>query len=295
MSFKNYDYMKVINEEWETSKFKNEIKILLLLIHRKPSKDAKKEDSIFEYVMLYIPTNEVLEIMKNDWNTIVGIIRDGKADKLTASVGEIIQTRPKAPNSKAVIEAPGGHKVVKKCFWIKKDHFQKILDNRHDNLDFVDPLIAIDTFEIPQNKRINSKVLRVIRDTKITAELKLKYEYRCQICGQRIPIYEGKKIRYYCEAHHLKPLAQVHDGPDIKENIIILCPNHHIEFDYGVIAIDPEDLQTILHKQEENQFHGRKIEAKHQISKEYIQYHYDLFIGNISRKNGSIIDYIDSK
>jgi len=292
MSFRNYDYMKVVNEDWENSKFKKEIEILLLLVHRLPSKDAKKEEAIFDFVLPVIPTDEDIEIMKKDWLEIVKIIKDGNADKLKAGTGKIVHTRPKAPNSKKVIEAPGGYKVVKKCFWIRKDYFQKILNDFQENEDFNDPMIAIDTYEVHENIRVNTKILRVIRDTKITTELKQKYEHRCQICGERITIFDGKQIKYYCEAHHLKPLAQIHDGPDIKENIIILCPNHHVEFDYGVIAIDPNDSQTIVHKDKNNQYNERKIESKHTIAAEFLKYHFDLFIGKIKDVNEKMSDYL---
>ena len=292
MSFRYYDYMEIIKEDWENSTLKNEISKLLFLILTLPNKKAPQNEAIFDSLILHTPAEDDLETMKNDWFTIVNMIRDKKANKLTGDIGKIIQTRPKAKNSKDIIEAPGGYKVVRKCFFIRTSYLQKILDDYQENKDFIDPMIAIDTYEAAENIRGNTTILRVIRDTKITSELKRKYDYKCQICGERIIIYEGKKKRFYCEAHHLKPLAQIHDGPDIKENIIILCPNHHIEFDYGVIAINPSDLQTIIHKQTDNQYNGRKIEIKHNIAKEYINYHFDLFLGKISRKNGSLDEFL---
>jgi len=295
MSFRYFDYMKIIEDDWENSTLKKEINKLLFLIFKLPKKDAPQKDAYFDSLFIHIPTTEDLEIMKNDWLTIVNMIREGKANELTGKIGKIIQTRPKARDSKVLIEAPGGYKVGRKCFFIRNNYLQKIIDDYQENEEYQNPMIAIDTYETPQNRRINTKVLRVIRDTKITIELKRKYDYKCQICGERITIYDGKKKRYYCEAHHLKPLAQIHDGPDIKENIIILCPNHHIEFDYGVIAIDPEDIQSIIHKQEDNQYNGRKIETNHIISKEYVKYHFDLFMGKISRKNGSMDEFLKSK
>jgi len=292
MSFRSYDYMEIINEKWENSIFNKEVSKLIFLILTLPEDSSPIKDACFDFIMIHIPSDNELEIMKNDWSFIVNKIKDGRADELKGEEGEIVQTRPKAENSKSRIKAPGGLMEVRKCFFIRTQYLQRILNEYEENQDYIDPMIAIDTYEVHENIRVNTKILRVIRDTKLTTELKQKYDYRCQICGERITIIEGKKIKYYCEAHHLKPLAQIHDGPDIKENIIILCPNHHVEFDFGVIAIDPNDSQTIIHKDKENQYNGRKIETRHKIATEYLKYHFDLFIGKISRKNGSMDEFL---
>lgn len=111
--------------------------------------------------------------------------------------------------------------------------------------------------DIPENyivpNRASTTVHRIIRDTKIVSELKRLYSFCCQICGTRIELPSG----YYCEAHHLKPLGSPHNGPDIKSNIVIVCPNHHVMFDYGAICIDNDLLQL----------------SYHVISEEYIYYH----------------------
>jgi len=105
--------------------------------------------------------------------------------------------------------------------------------------------------KLPQ--RTKTEIFRVLRDTKLTRELKLLYQNKCQICGTMIKLKNGE----YSEAHHIKPLGK-HNGPDSINNIIILCPNHHVEFDYGVIAINPKTL-TILHKDTRNPFIGKNF------------------------------------
>jgi len=145
--------------------------------------------------------------------------------------------------------------------------------------DFFRPLIANDAEENYENKTIEVNILRRIRETIMVSELKKKYDYRCQICGKRIKLYINGEDRFYVEGHHLQPLSQKHKGPDTKENIIILCPNHHVEFDYDNMAIDPKDNTTILHKNQNNDFHNKKIQLKHKISSEFIKYHYKIFSG----------------
>lgn len=113
----------------------------------------------------------------------------------------------------------------------------------------------IDINEPPE--RIESTIYRVLRDTKITRELKEIYKNECQICGDFLKIGKDK---YYSEAHHIIPLGGNHKGLDKKDNILILCPKHHVLLDYGVVKIVRKDL-LILHdiKDEYIEYHNKKI------------------------------------
>ena len=61
--------------------------------------------------------------------------------------------------------------------------------------------------------RVTETVERIIRDTKIVKDLKIKYNNLCQICGTTITLPNGNN---YSEGHHLKKLGSYHSGPDIK-------------------------------------------------------------------------------
>lgn len=90
----------------------------------------------------------------------------------------------------------------------------------------------------------------------------------------------------YSEAHHLQPLGKKrHNGPDIKENLIILCPNHHVEFDFGAIALNPITL-IIEHCNPNDEFIRKEMILKHSIDNRYIEYHYNnIFIKNQNKEN----------
>ena len=91
---------------------------------------------------------------------------------------------------------------------------------------------------------ITTQVTRKIRDTVLSKTIKKEFNFKCAVCNRQISLSNGK---YYAEAHHIKPLEAGHDGPDTRDNIIVLCPNHHAEFDYGVIGFDPKSGQ-ICHR-----------------------------------------------
>ena len=100
------------------------------------------------------------------------------------------------------------------------------------------------------------------RDTQQGREIKALYDYRCQGCETRLVGSAGP----YAEAAHIRPLGRPHNGPDSRENLLCLCPNHHVLLDYGGFAIT--DSLTILGS-------NRKLIVKqeHRISVEHIRYH----------------------
>lgn len=97
-------------------------------------------------------------------------------------------------------------------------------------------------------------VLRIIRDSSLAHDLKRLYQYRCQICEQSIKL---NKNEFYAEGHHIKPLGNPHHGPDISGNIIVLCPNHHAELDFGARELYKNSFRVL----------------KHAVSQQYLDYH----------------------
>lgn len=119
--------------------------------------------------------------------------------------------------------------------------------------------------------RVKTTQLRIVRDTDMIKKMKKTHDNICQICGKKIMIPNGKG---YSEGHHLQKLGGIHKGPDIKENVIILCPYHHTEFDYGSIAINPDTL-LVEHIDTLNEYHGKKLAYERKdLGKNYLTYHY---------------------
>ena len=111
-------------------------------------------------------------------------------------------------------------------------------------------------------KRIEVFISRVIRDTKISKQIKKRYNYECQICG--LSISTNTEAGKYVEAAHIKPIAK--GGNDNPNNIICLCPNHHTMLDFGTISID-DDLTLLGMKGE--------LKCNHKLDIENLKYHRD--------------------
>jgi putative restriction endonuclease len=77
-------------------------------------------------------------------------------------------------------------------------------------------------------------VVRIVRDTAIARDIKILYKFECQVCSTALKTKKG----LYAEGAHIKPLGRPHNGLDSTDNILCLCPNHHVMLDKGSIAID---------------------------------------------------------
>ncbi|MGE8079229.1 HNH endonuclease [Peribacillus loiseleuriae] len=120
---------------------------------------------------------------------------------------------------------------------------------------------------IPERKNVNVSVVQ--RKQSIVHFLKELYRNTCQICGEQIEIGNGK---FMCEVHHIQPLGSRHNGADVIENMIVVCPNHHAMFDRGAITIDVIK-NNIKHVNQKNYINMMPLLIKHRIAQEYVDYH----------------------
>lgn len=115
-------------------------------------------------------------------------------------------------------------------------------------------------------KRATATSQRIIRDSKLGKEIKRLYNYKCQVCSIEITTNAGP----YAEAAHIKPVGKPHNGPDRPDNLLCLCPNHHLMLDKGVYMID-DDLSLIGIEG------SLAMHPDHEISIEHIRYHREMF------------------
>lgn len=128
----------------------------------------------------------------------------------------------------------------------KYEQFTPTIEHRKDEDEQKELEIEIQK-EITQDDRYKNKLIQELktltpqspekiefkgkyykRDNKTLAALKLIRNYKCQICGKTILKKDGS---FYIEAAHIKMKSK--EGPETPDNILVLCPNHHKEFDLG--------------------------------------------------------------
>jgi len=113
-----------------------------------------------------------------------------------------------------------------------------LLEEENSGLEKTQLIESLRSISPKSSEYITVSGIRLKRDYDTIDKLKRVRDYRCQICGKTIPKKNG---RFYIEAAHIK--AKKEKGPETVDNLLILCPNHHKEFDYG-------DLKVIQHTTE---------------------------------------------
>lgn len=213
-------------------------------------KQMKKND----YVLFAVPPNNfqiVGQVTKKIVNQNIGKLMwpdDLDAKQLThfllferlhetdQSYHDVIQSS----TSKITVPIPS-------IYEIKKESHLKILAGTENETYRVEQKSSPKPFVPPKSKhghpqKSKSEVNRFLRDSALVKKLKKLYADRCQICGFT---FEYQLNKFYSEVHHYNPLEE--NGNDDIDNMIVVCPNHHSELDYKMIAID-YDGTTIIDK-----------------------------------------------
>jgi hypothetical protein len=145
-------------------------------------------------------------------------------------------------------------------WWLEQIQLSKELDWLPFLASNTDPAVAVlpptpEASDLQPPDRIETTTYRVLRDTDVAKEVKRLHAHQCQICGLAIILPDG---RPYAEAHHIQPLGGEHKGHDVLENLLCVCPNHHVELDYALWDIEIEKLRTV---------------PGHMIGAEYVLHH----------------------
>ncbi|MDU0371897.1 YDG/SRA domain-containing protein [Hymenobacter sp. ZK17L-C2] len=110
--------------------------------------------------------------------------------------------------------------------------------------------------------RITTSVNRLVRDTSLMLRVKRLYDFHCQVCLERL----ANHARPYAEAAHLQPLGAPHHGPDTLDNLLCLCPNHHVLLDMGTWSLDDQfNLQGLPG--------ALQVHPDHRLKVEWARYH----------------------
>lgn len=142
------------------------------------------------------------------------------------------------------------HKYLQKKHHVVNEHAEDIrIDNPQDVYDFFNQIKSEDLAleglnffaealepEIPKickytdddTKTYIYNYTKKERDTDAIKKIKIQRGEECQICRKYVLMSDGSK---YVEAAHITPKNE--NGVEKPFNILILCPNHHKEFDLG--------------------------------------------------------------
>lgn len=122
----------------------------------------------------------------------------------------------------------------------------------------------------PKRKRF--EITRVVRDTQQTKVLKVMYKNQCQVCGTMISLADGNP---YSEVHHVRPLGM--KGPDTTANMLVLCPNHHAEFDFSATGIARDGKTVLKWREGALKKSGKlRLQRNHVLDNRLVGFQYEL-------------------
>lgn len=108
---------------------------------------------------------------------------------------------------------------------------------------------------------------RIVRDPELTARVKRLHGDRCQVCGLQLPT----RFSTYSEAAHIRGLGRPHHGPDKLSNLLVLCPNHHVQFDALAIYITTDG--TVRATADDSPIGELRRHPAHPINEAHVRYH----------------------
>jgi hypothetical protein len=112
--------------------------------------------------------------------------------------------------------------------------------------------------QVEPEKRLAEVELTLRNDRRIVTLLKKAANYKCQFpdCNSEIKTKAGLN---YVEVAHVKAVNK--GGQSVLGNLIVLCPNHHKEFDYGDLKIFEQTLDKLSGSLNGKDFHFELIKT----------------------------------
>tara|TARA_B100000242_G_scaffold96188_1_gene65845 strand:- start:32 stop:907 length:876 start_codon:yes stop_codon:yes gene_type:complete len=126
------------------------------------------------------------------------------------------------------------------------------------------------TYERAPRAEVTYEKIKRIREN--TKKIKIMYDYKCQVCEKKLDVPSGNPISI---GAHIKAVGRPSNGPDVVENMLCLCPNHHAQFDRYSFYVDPNNYEIKgldLYKSKKLNVH-----KKHLIDKQFLQYHFEEY------------------
>ncbi|MET9967380.1 YDG/SRA domain-containing protein [Streptomyces sp. NPDC006356] len=114
-------------------------------------------------------------------------------------------------------------------------------------------------------------VQRLIRSVATSRRVKKLYGGECQLCGRRLLGPDGEA---HSQGAHIRPLGKPHNGPDVEQNILCVCPNCHVRLDIGAVVVAP-DWSIVVRAAMFGEVLLPKLKTKgwHRVHPDYIRYH----------------------
>lgn len=180
------DYMNVINEAFDESHLWLKARLMLLVYYLYQKEIKNRLDYRIDFVSLFTPPEEDLEIIKEDYEKIVDKIRKGLAHELSEADTMYLAACTKSSDSTVRRQQPNSDTPAKpRAFSLKSSYMTYVLNN------YVIP----NSSSVPLNKPV--KVDAIVADGEIVSFEKYVYD--------KIAKYRGQSIEDLCKEFDISP------------------------------------------------------------------------------------------
>ncbi|MEK4306795.1 Sau3AI family type II restriction endonuclease [Oceanobacillus sp. FSL K6-0251] len=183
------NYMEEVQCSFFTSSFWNKNQKILLMLYKWLPNAERKDYQIYKSLLYTFPEAD-LEIIKQDWETIINKIKAGKAHELSEGDTNYLGACPKGANKKSLRKQPYSEipamqrayalkqsymtalyrKIIKKeelVSFTKKEElhklsFEKILENRFKDYIGMSDIQIAETLDIEYNRKAKSSIALLI-------------------------------------------------------------------------------------------------------------------------------------
>ena len=122
------NYMEVSRETWETAKLRNKINLTFWVAYlaKKDGVALNQNDYVIVDYFLDHPTDVQNGVFRQDWEEIRRYIVEGRADRLSCSMGVYLEPKTKGANNRDKTQAPDGQggtlMARRRAFYYKKHY-----------------------------------------------------------------------------------------------------------------------------------------------------------------------------
>lgn len=173
------DYMNVINEAFDESHLWLKARLMLLIYYLYQKEITNRLNYRIDYVSLFTPPEEDLEIIKEDYEKIVNKIRNGLAHELSEADTMYLAACTKSSDSSVRRQQPNSDIPAKpRAFSLKSSYMTYVLNN----------------YIIPSSSRV-SRVDAIVNNGHIVSFDKYVYD--------KIAEYRGRSIEELCNEFNI--------------------------------------------------------------------------------------------
>lgn len=126
MSFPGFDYMEIVNEDWEESSFFEKLEHKFLLIIFREDEDGV--DRLMKVAYWNMPYEDRMEA-KRVWEETKKRVSIDASNLPKMGESSVAHVRPKARDGQDKLLTPQGDMQVKKCFWLNSGYIASVVDN----------------------------------------------------------------------------------------------------------------------------------------------------------------------